>query len=650
MFHTPPPKKDKDNIDEDKKLDEDKNIKEEENADEARNPPSFINTRLRRTRKETISTRDLSTADLQLNQLYTRFNQPFDEEIPTTSSAVELYDSFSSKTPPRPKQSLVIIEDLKTNQIFASPGRALSRSPGLQKLNFEEYIKGKNPFFNRTERLENPELLSQLFNDEDPQIPNFVPIYKFPKESFPEYSRSSILRAIENCIKDAKTFKRTIKKPYSKKSLELKSTSGSSSSSDTENSDSDTEDKSDMTLKIGDILTAIPTFDGSEKDLDTFMNVCQSFDDLLDNDQKEQLPGLIKMRIVGRALARIQPTNELDTWARIKAKLEKTFKKPLTYELAQYELAMIKQKRNESIEQYAERIRNGLEKLNTATQGLTKDEGALLALQCTNDKQALQHFEQNIFNDDLRIRVDSANKSTLGEAISFAKQKEISLKLNTTKTCDFCKMTGHEIADCRRKNFNQSQPGNSGQRYRNDRSLNTNRYNSPFNGTYDSRYNNSNNNNNGRFNNNTYNGSRYNNNYNNNRYGNYGNNSYNNNNGNYRNNYGNNNNGHNGNRNETLYRDNRTQNYGYNGNGRNGPQEQRGYYRNNNGNNNGNNTRNNSENSNSRNNFGDNNTRQNNDNNRPPNNQNNRGNARSVQVAEEMDLPITTAAQIHEKN
>lgn len=390
--------------------------------------------------------------------------------------------------------------------------------------------------------------------------------------------------------------------------------------------------------------------------------ICQHFHDMMEADEQENLITFIKMKIIGRALARVQPISELDTWARVKDKLEKTFKKPITYELAQYELAMIKQRRNESIEDYAERIRSGLEKLNNATQNLTKDQGALSALQTANEKQALQYFEQNIFSESLRIRVDSANKSSLAEAILFAKQKEISLKLNIPKTCDFCKMTGHEIADCRKRNANQLQPGTSGQSYRNNGNPNSNRYTPPTQRSGGGGYNNDNRFGNNRFNGNSSGygnsnfGNRFNNNSGNTRYGNnYGNNYRNNNTDNTMNNPNNNNN--NGVRNNAPFQNNAP--YRNNSPPNPGNATNRGVSNSSpsglNRNNYGNNTRNNFEGGNQRNNNYNNNPPNNGSNQVPTNGQNNRGNIRSLlqvddQFESDMGHLMTTAAQIHEKN
>lgn len=673
--------------------------------------PDFINSRARRklnqqrqdtdnnTDRKNNSNKDVATPSSLIGsalqrtpivppqRLYRTPEQIFNPLSDLARSIRRFAANFNINS--RSDKPRVIIEDLNTNEIFISPRASLSPFSEQLNLNITERKRGRNrPSFDRTLKIENPELLIKIKEDRLSENLKLNPTFTFPLKNSEQKRRLSSLQALTFPQKPSTSETKTNTPITGKRSLNFYYENELSPQSFKSRSESNSEESyPKMEFELGDILKTIPPFEGKEKELDTFINICESFYDNASENMRDRLPAIFKMKIIGRALARIQPTSELDTWARIKDKLESTFKKPITYELAQYELAMIKQRRNESIDSYAERILNGLERLNNAAKYIIKDEAALPHLITVNKRQALQHFEQNIYSDELRIRVDSANKGSLTESILFAKQKEISLKLNTAKTCDFCKMTGHEVEDCRRKNSNQPQPNTSGQSYRNYNNQNTNRFNPTNLGNNGRGYfnNNNNNYNNGnRFNNNG--NSRFNTNNNsgnNSRYGNNGNNNYNNtgnrygnnnytNNGNrngntnnsnpYGNNrnknlgnnsYGNNNINNNG-RNETYYRDSRTTN---NDNGNNSsnnsnriiPQEQRGYFRSNN-----NNSANNPESNNQRYNFDAGNSRNNGGNARPNPTINNRTNVRTIQITE--DQPeleygqLTTTAQIHEKN
>lgn len=594
--------------------------------------------------------------------------------------------------------SQVVIHDLTTDEVFVSPTNPSFSGIDSKLSHFKELLNQTSPYFqNKTIKIKSPELLQQFKEDKAFELP-FNTNFKLSQLQ---------LQAIKSQFTDLNKQSPTERKPtratLEARALQFETENTEQNPSDSsetieENNDnlseSDQGQTRNMDFKASEITGAIPLFSGKEEELETFINVCDGFHNICEegDDEKEKaiLLIIIKMRIVGKALAKIQPTSELKTWQQLRDKLKKIFMKPITYELAQSELATTRQRRNESVESFADRIQNALDKLNVATQSLTSDPNALQALQKTNEKQALQHFEQNLFNDDLRIRVESANKDKLSTAILFAKQKEISLKLNTIKICDFCKIPGHVVADCRKKNLGQPQPSTSEQNYRggntnsnrnyqnnyqnqnrgnssNQQGYNRGGFNNNNSNNYGNnsgnRYNNQNNNGNG---NNGNNGNRYNNN-NGGRYGNndnrsngnrntYGNgnsNNYNNsdrnrntNDGN-RGNYNNaNGNGNNNTRSDTYYRDNRMQNYGNNINRNDNNQDQSSYSRNNPNNSN---TGNNYDNGNTRN------TNTGNPNPRPSNNQGNRGNIRTMQMDDEddeyeMDHKMVATAQVHEKN
>lgn len=89
-----------------------------------------------------------------------------------------------------------------------------------------------------------------------------------------------------------------------------------------------------------------------------------------------------------------------------------------------------------------------------ATRTLTDNPDALVVLYKTNAQLALQKFERNILNADLRIIVDLADKYSLADAIDCARWKEVTLHV-----CNYCKSPGQEISECR--NYAQPQAGTS---------------------------------------------------------------------------------------------------------------------------------------------------------------------------------------------
>lgn len=147
----------------------------------------------------------------------------------------------------------------------------------------------------------------------------------------------------------------------------------------------------------------------------------------------------------------LQPIDDLKSWDEIKAKLEEKLKSPDTYEFAQEELSTIRQRKNESMEEYGKRIRKGLEKLNLASKSLTQEDTALVPLRKANEIHAIRKFEQNMINEKIKLMVGAADFKSLRDAIKFAMNKELFQKTTNVKTCTFCKNMGHVEEECRKK-------------------------------------------------------------------------------------------------------------------------------------------------------------------------------------------------------
>lgn len=206
-------------------------------------------------------------------------------------------------------------------------------------------------------------------------------------------------------------------------------------------------------FSIKDLVGAIPTYNGDEKQLETFINVCTKFHSLLKEDQRDQFVTIVQTKITGEALADLQPIDDLKTWREIKTKLEEKLRSPDTYEFAQEELSTIRQRKNESVEEYGKRIRKGLEKLNLASKSLTQEETALIPLRKANEIHAIRKFEQNMFNEKIKLMVGAADFKSLRDAIKFAMNKELFQKTTNVKTCTFCKNIGHVEEECRKKSL-----------------------------------------------------------------------------------------------------------------------------------------------------------------------------------------------------
>lgn len=203
-------------------------------------------------------------------------------------------------------------------------------------------------------------------------------------------------------------------------------------------------------LTYKDLILAIPQFDGNEKEIESFINSCDIYEKLIEEDQSNIFLAIIISKLKGEALAKLQPIAEINNWAELKEKIEEKIRKPLSFEYAQERLCHITQNRNENIEIYGRKIRVALEKLNLASRCLTKEDNALKMLKLANEKLAIQKFEQNLSNPNLKVIVAAANKTTLENTISFAMQKELSNKF--VKNCNYCKKEGHYERECFTKN------------------------------------------------------------------------------------------------------------------------------------------------------------------------------------------------------
>lgn len=217
-----------------------------------------------------------------------------------------------------------------------------------------------------------------------------------------------------------------------------------------------TQTSSKMQVEAKDIITGIPMFNGDVKQLDGFLNSCELYYDLVeDNTQKAKVLKIIKAKMTSEALTKAGPfEDDINTWVLLKKRLIERIKKPVSVEYAQEDLSQIFQKKDESIEEYGSRVKAKLRKLNEASKSLTDSKDHLKTLYKMNEKQAISKFEQNIRNQTIKVLVSAAGKSSLDDCITFAMQKELIEKSKNIKNCTICGMSNHTEETCRRKKNN----------------------------------------------------------------------------------------------------------------------------------------------------------------------------------------------------
>lgn len=145
-----------------------------------------------------------------------------------------------------------------------------------------------------------------------------------------------------------------------------------------------------MNLEVKDVIAGIPVFSGDPKQLEGFVNACDIYYSLAEQNQKAGVLSIIKAKITGEALAKAGPfDNELNTWDLLKTRLNTKIKKQISFEYAQEDLNNVFQKKEESIEDYGTRVKTKLRHLNEACRTMATTDAEKKILRKANEKQAI---------------------------------------------------------------------------------------------------------------------------------------------------------------------------------------------------------------------------------------------------------------------
>lgn len=94
-----------------------------------------------------------------------------------------------------------------------------------------------------------------------------------------------------------------------------------------------------MALRLSDVIKFdIPFFKGNIKELNGFINTCSMYNQLTPIELKPILLTIIKSKITGKALAKIQPIDEYMNWHQLQEALKTRVKKPVSYKHAHEEI------------------------------------------------------------------------------------------------------------------------------------------------------------------------------------------------------------------------------------------------------------------------------------------------------------------------
>lgn len=214
--------------------------------------------------------------------------------------------------------------------------------------------------------------------------------------------------------------------------------------------------QSKMAVEPKDAILAIPVISNELKEVDTFINTCDLYMQMADDEKKPTFLKIIKAKIRGEFLSRVIPLDECDTWDKLKKRLRDRLKKPVSYEFAQEDLASIFQKREESLEDYSKRVKEKLRRLNESSRLMANSEDEKRILMKANEKLAISKFEQNIRNDTVRVLVSASSKDSLDEAIQIARQRDLMERNKNTRKCSICGLSNHTDENCRRRKLNEN--------------------------------------------------------------------------------------------------------------------------------------------------------------------------------------------------
>lgn len=146
--------------------------------------------------------------------------------------------------------------------------------------------------------------------------------------------------------------------------------------------------------------------------------------------------------------------NPFNDWNHVKESLIEGIIPYRNAEKAELELKSIKQKPDEDIEIYAERIKNASEYLNMNR----NPENQINAFKAEDDRKATRVFENGLFDLDLRNNVIARGNQSLREAVEYTiqqklRQQNLTLELEPSapqEFCDYCKIYNHATSKCRR--------------------------------------------------------------------------------------------------------------------------------------------------------------------------------------------------------
>lgn len=186
------------------------------------------------------------------------------------------------------------------------------------------------------------------------------------------------------------------------------------------------------------------------------------------DEDKKKLLLIITTKLVDRAYDEVVKFKTFDNWDDMKKALNSCLTESRSIAHIQSELLNISQLKNEDIRTYSARVQKLLSELNNACIESEGDDCAK-ALQKTNEKLAINAFQNGISNESLKLFVKACRLTSLKDSIGKAYEESMNCKPSTSSNvssesrnqlkCKICKKLGHTSAVCfQRYAPSQNQP------------------------------------------------------------------------------------------------------------------------------------------------------------------------------------------------
>lgn len=219
-------------------------------------------------------------------------------------------------------------------------------------------------------------------------------------------------------------------------------------------------------LNFGVLTKFIKPFDGDKNKLTSFLRNCENALTLASSLQKNILFQYILSQLEGKAESACA-LKIFDNWSELKSFLKTTFGESKHRDHLFLDLQQCKQKSNESVTQYSLRIETCLARLQTDITHSTRDSTELKGRIANTEDLALHTFLLGLpchISTILRCR----NPSNLNEAINLAIQEEklqnylLQTQRAAEPRCKICGRTGHPERNCsmnrKRPVYNRERP------------------------------------------------------------------------------------------------------------------------------------------------------------------------------------------------